>query len=124
MTSSTQKRPILLRVIFILNLLLVIACFTIYYFVSSNADTQSQLGIDPSLILVNSCIYIGTFLIMEFAGYKKILWLMLTAFIIDIVVSIVIVIAPIGWVVGIASIALTFTKPVKAYFASRRSTAV
>lgn len=116
--TTKVKRPVLLRVIFILNLLLIIACFSIYNFITSDPTLQSKLGIDPNLILVNGGIYILTFLVMEVAGYKRMQWLMLATFAVDIIVSFVIVIAPIGWVVGAASIALTFTKPVRNYFAS------
>jgi len=117
LTQSKVKRPALLRVIFILNLLLIIACGIIYYQILNNPEFRASVGgMNPNLILTNGIIYIVTFLIMEIAGYKRKFAIMLSAFAIDVIVSVVIVFAPIGILIGLLSIGLSFTKPVRRYF--------
>lgn len=111
----------MLRAIFILNALLVIASFVFYFVFNSRAQAGADtLGIDPIFILYNSLFYLGTFVLMIVGIQSGNPWLMRITFLIDLAVSVLIVIAPIGIGVAVISLILSFLKPVNNFFENKR----
>ncbi|MFT5822263.1 MAG: hypothetical protein ACI8ZM_003519 [Crocinitomix sp.] len=109
-SANLQKKPTLLKVIFILNALLVIAGFSFYFIFSNQTDTL--LGIPPITLLTMALIYAAMFAGIVLSISKKQIWALRVLLTITLVCSIVIIIAPIGIGISLISLGLSFTKPV------------
>lgn len=117
--AQTVKKPGLLRVIFILNALLVIAGFVFYFVFSGKAERgEGTFGLDPIMLLYMALIYTGVFIGVVTSILKKNIWAMRGLLVVTLVASIVLVFAPIGVGISVISLALSFTKPVTHYFAN------
>lgn len=118
--SNTQtqivKKPIPLRIIFILNVLKILISFT--FFIVFTVKDISLGGIDRNIILYTSLAYVLTFAVMVFSILKKNILGLRIIPLVDIAISIP-ASAFIGIGVGVISLALSFHNKVKAYFLSR-----
>ncbi len=110
-----MKKPIPLRIIFILNLLLVIVCY-VFYFVFKSKDIE--LGkVNPEKILYTAISYTVIFAALVYSILNKKLLLVRICTILTFAVSIP-TSAFIGIGVSIISFALTFHPKVKSYLNS------
>ncbi|MDG1333410.1 MAG: hypothetical protein P8P74_13825 [Crocinitomicaceae bacterium] len=118
-TSNIQPgKPILLRAIFILNALLVIAGFVFYFvFATKASNGESTLGIAPSTLLIMAFIYLAIFAGIVASILKKQIWIVRGLLLCTLICSILIVLAPIGILIATISLGLSFSKPVTNYFA-------
>ena len=117
MTTSNElvKKPIQLRVIFTLNALMMILPFVFYYvFTTKNISID---GLDPIYMIYTGIGYIISFIILVTAILKRKLTLFRIIFGINVLIAIP-ASAYIGVLFAIISIAISFNKKVKAYFAS------
>lgn len=112
MNTLKKQKPGQLRAIFILNLLLVIICFTFYYFASSKGNVG---GVPAKTILYTAISYTVLFggLVVSI---KKFSLMGLRAVNILVVLVSAPSVAVIGIVIGLISFGLSFHKKVKMYF--------
>ncbi len=111
-TNNSIKKPISLRVIFILNLVKIFLAFGIYTIITVKGIVP---GINPDWILYTACGYIVTFSIMVFSILKKNIILFRLIIITDIIISIPAK-AIIGILIGGDSVLISFNKKIKNYF--------
>lgn len=112
-SQELPKKPIPLRVTFILNALMMVLPFVFYTVITSN---NIQIGsLDPMWMIYTGVAYIVSFALLvrfiltrHFSGFR-------TMFFINFAISIPAG-AYIGMVVAIISIALSFNKKIRAYF--------
>ncbi|TCL08107.1 hypothetical protein BXY66_0140 [Shimia isoporae] len=113
-------KPILLRVIFILNALKIL--FTVGFFVAFKFYGLSVHGLEgdsaANLMLLALALYVAAFGAIVASILKRNITGIRLALLADLGVSLYVV-APIGFVTFAVSMALTFSKPVRAYFAYR-----
>lgn len=114
-TNSAVKKPIQLRVIFILNALMMVLPFVFYaVFTTQNISIE---GLDPMWMVYTSFGYIATFALLVTTILKKKMLLFRLMFIVNILIAFPAG-AFIGMLFAVISMALSFNKKVKAYFAS------
>ncbi len=113
---SAMKKSKGVNAILILNTLLVIAGFTFYIVFSMKAKSGGETLIDPSRLLNMALIYTVMYIGIVISIFKKqirgIQLFSLRVF----VASAIIVFAPIGLVLSLATLILPITKSVKNYF--------
>ncbi len=114
-SATLVKKPILLRVIFILNALMMILPF-VFYYVFTTKDISIN-GLNPTYMLYTGIAYIVSFaLLVNFILKRNIMGariMLVINFLIALPAK-----AYIGFLVALISMGLSFTKPVKEYFAS------
>ncbi len=117
MTTTTDKvqKPIQLRIIFILNALMMFLPF-VFYYVFTTQDISID-GLDPMMMVYTGIAYIISFIILVPSILKRNIILFRVMFGINVLIAIPAG-AYIGIVVAIISVALSFNKKVKAFFAS------
>lgn len=111
--TELPKKPIPLRITFILNALMMVLPFVFYSVITTN---NIQVGtLDPMWMLYTGMAYIASFALLvtfilrrNFSAYR-------TMFFINFVISIPAG-AYIGMVVAIVSFGLSFNNKIKAYF--------
>jgi len=113
MTNSKIKKPIPLRVIFILNALMMFLPFGFYAFFTSN-DISIE-GLNPMYMVYTGLGYIASFVILVGSILKKKIGLLRIVLLINILIALPAK-AYIGIIVAIISILISFTKKVKTYF--------
>ena len=117
MTTTIEKikKPIQLRIIFILNALMMLLPF-VFYYVFTTKDISID-GLDPIMMVYTGIAYIISFIILVSSILKRKLMLFRIMFCINILIAIP-ASAYIGILFAIISMAISFTKKVKAFFAS------
>jgi len=117
MTTSNDlvKKPIQLRIIFILNALMMILPFAFYYVFTTKNITID--GLDPMYMVYTGIGYIISFIFLVTSILKRNLTLLRAIFAINILIAIP-ASAYIGIIVAIVSILISLSGKVKAYFAS------
>lgn len=112
--TNQIKKPIPLRIVFIMNTILMFLPFIFYYVVTSK---DINVGYEPVRMVYTGIGYILTFIAMVYCILNKNMMLFRIVFIALIVISI-----PasgfIGMLVALISILLSFNSKVKAYFNS------
>ncbi len=118
MTGSTTlvKKPILLRVIFILNALMMILPF-VFYLVFTTKDISIN-GLDPNYMLYTGIAYILSFALLVYSILNKKMLMVRILFVINILIALPAK-AYIGILVALISMALSFSTSVQTYFASK-----
>lgn len=118
--QTGATKPVLLRVIFILNALKIL--FTIGFFVAFKFYGLSIHVLEgdsaANLMLLALVLYVAAFAAMIVSILKRNITGLRLALLADLGISLYVV-APIGFVTFALSMALTFTNPVRAYFAYR-----
>ncbi len=114
-TTSKVQKPIQLRIIFILNALMMILPF-VFYYVFTTKDISIE-GLDPIMMVYTGFGYILSFLLLVFSILKRKLILFRVMFGINILIAIPAG-AYIGMVIAVISMAISFNKKVKEFFAS------
>ena len=116
------EKPKTLRVIFILNALKILLTFGFFVAFKFFGFALQELQGDSaaSLMLYTMFGYMAAFAVMVASIIKRNIMGLRAAIAVDFLISIP-ARAPIGFAVAIISIILTFTPPVKAYFAFRES---
>ena len=112
-SNDLPKKPLQLRIIFILNALMMILPF-IFYYVFTTKEI-SIAGLDPMTMVYTGIGYILSFALLVFFILKRNMIGFRIMFFINILIALP-ASAYIGMLVAIISIALSFTKKVKAYF--------
>ena len=117
MTDSQNaiKKPIPLRIIFILNALMMILPF-VFYYVFTTQDISID-GLDPMYMVYTGVAYIISFIFLVASILKKNMILFKIMFGVNIVIAIPAK-AFIGIIFAVISIALSFNGKVKDYFSS------
>ena len=117
MTTSNDsiKKPIQLRIIFILNALMMTLPFVFYY--AFTAKNISIDGLDPMMMAYTGIGYIISFIILVASILKRNILLFRIMFAINILIALP-ASAYIGILIAIISMAISFNKKVKEYFAS------
>lgn len=117
MTATTDlvKKPILLRVIFILNALMMFLPF-VFYYVFTTRDISID-GLDPMYMVYTGLAYIVSFALLVFFILKRNIIGARIMFVINVLIALP-ASAYIGILVAIISMGLSFTSKVKEYFAS------
>ena len=113
MTQELPKKPIPLRITFILNALMMILPFVFYFVITLN---QIKVGtLDPNWMIYTGIAYIFSFILLvffiltrNFTGYR-------IMFFVNILIAIPAG-AFIGMVIALVSFGLSFNKKIKAYF--------
>lgn len=115
MNSKQLKKPIQLRIIFILNAIMMFLPFVFYYVVTTK---NIQLGgLDPMYMVYTGAGYIASFALLVATILSKKINLMRTIFVLNILISIP-ASAYIGMIVAIISMLISYmSKNVKEYFA-------
>jgi hypothetical protein len=112
--STEIKKPIQLRVIFILNALMMILPFVFYYVFTTN---DIRIGnVDPMWMIYTGIAYIASFVVLVASILKRNMLLVRIMFGVNILIAIPVG-AYIGMLIAVISIALSFNSKVKAYFA-------
>ncbi len=114
-SENLVKKPIQLRIIFILNALMMILPF-VFYFVITTKDIKIG-NLDPMFMIYTGIAYIVSFAILVFFILKRNIMGARAMFIINILIAIPSS-AYIGIVVALISMAISFTTPVKDFFSS------
>ncbi len=114
-TTDLVKKPIQLRIIFILNALMMILPF-IFYYVFTTQDISID-GLDPIYMIYTGGAYILSFALLVFFILKRNIIGARITFILNILIALPAG-AYIGILVAIISMAISFTPKVKEYFAS------
>ena len=112
---TTAKKPIQLRIVFILNALMMILPF-IFYFIFTTNDIAID-GLNPTWMLYTGIGYIISFIPLAYFIIKRNRIGVLTLFGINILIALPTK-AFIGIIVAIISFILTFTKKSRLYFQS------
>lgn len=113
MTQDLPKKPIPLRVTFILNALMMLLPFIFYAVFTIN---DIKLGdLDPMQMVYTGIAYITSFAFLVNFILKRNFFGFRTMFFVNFVIAIPAG-AYIGMVVAIVSFALSFNKKIKAYF--------
>jgi len=112
--DRVMKKPIPLRIIFILYALKVLLAFG-FYFLFSVKDISIEKEISQSIILYTAFGYVLTFAMLVFFILKRNLMGVRATIVVDFVISLPSK-AFIGIVFAIIAMALTFHKKVRAYF--------
>lgn len=115
MTTETVKKPIQLRIIFILNALMMILPF-VFYYVFTTQDISID-GLNPKWMAYTGIAYIISFIVLVTSILKRNFMLFRTVFIINIIIAIPAK-AFIGMLIAAISIALSFHNKIKVFFAS------
>lgn len=113
--ENTVKKPIQLRIIFILNALMIILPF-IFYFVITNQNILIG-GLEPIWMVYTGIAYLASFILLVVSIFKRNIVLLRGVLIANILIAIPAK-AIIGIVVAIISILISFHKNIKAFFAS------
>ncbi len=114
-TESIVKKPIQLRIIFILNALMMFLPF-VFYYVFTTKDISID-GLDPIYMVYTGIAYILSFaLLVSFILKRNIIGFRIMFFI-NVLIALPAK-AYIGILVAIISMAISFTPKVKAFFAS------
>ena len=114
-TENLVIKPILLRVIFVLNALMMILPFVFYYVITNNEITIG--GLDPQYMIFTGIAYIISFLFLVFFILKRNIIGARIIFILNVIIAIPAK-AYIGILVALISMGLSFSSKVKAFFAS------
>lgn len=114
-SENLVKKPVLLRVIFILNALMMVLPF-IFYFVFT-AKGISVGGLDPIYMVYTGAGYIISFALLVYFILKRNIMGARIMFVINILIALPAK-AYIGIGVALISIGLSFSTKVKDYFAS------
>ena len=114
-TENIVKKPIQLRIIFILNALMMILPFIFYAVITSKGITIG--GIDPMWMIYTGLAYIASFILLIVAIYKRHLLAFRIVFILNILIAIPAK-AFIGVGIAIISILISFHKNIKSFFSS------
>ena len=109
--ESSMKKPTPLRVIFILNLLLVIICFVFFAFAQSKGNVA---GVPAKAILYTAISYTVLFIGLVIS-IKKFSLLAVRIVILLVFLASIPASAFIGMVISIISMILSFNKKVKLY---------
>ncbi|MCP4296612.1 MAG: hypothetical protein GY786_13490 [Proteobacteria bacterium] len=107
------KKPISLRVVFILNALMGILPFVFYVVVTQKGITIG--GLDPIWMTYTGAGYIASFIILVTSILKKNLTLFRMMLFLNILIALPAK-AYLGIVVAVVSIVLSFNKKIRAYF--------
>ncbi len=114
-TTETIKKPIQLRIIFILNALMMFLPFIFYYVFKVKEITIE--GLDPMWFIYTGIAYILSFAILVPSILKRNIILFRTIFLVNILIAI-----PAGAYIGIGiaiiSMILSFNKKVISFFKS------
>ena len=114
-TNNLIKKPIQLRIIFILNALMMILPFVFYFVITSKNITIG--GIDPMWMIYTGLAYMLSFVLLIVAIYKRSIILLRALFVLNIIIALPAK-AIIGIVVAIISILISFHKNIKSFFKS------
>jgi hypothetical protein len=110
-----MKKPIQLRLIFIMNALMMILPFVFYFVITSkNIDLN---GLDPVIMIYTGIAYIASFAVLVKSILDKNMMLFRVMFGINLLIALPAK-AYIGIAVVLLSILISFNAKVKAYFAS------
>lgn len=109
--ETTIKKPVTLRIIFILNLLLVIICFVFFGFAQSKGNVA---GVPANHILYTAISYTLLFIGL-IISIKKFSLLAVRIIVILIFLVSMPTVALIGMVISLVSFGLTFNRKVRAY---------
>ena len=115
--ENLVKKPILLRVIFILNALMMILPFVFYYVFTTKGVSIDNL--DPMYMVYTGIAYIVSFALLVNFILKKNMTGIRVIFILNVLIALPAK-AYLGILIAFISMGLSFTKPVKEYFASNR----
>ena len=115
MTTDKVKKPIQLRLIFILNALMMFLPFGFYY-VFTTKDISIG-GLDPIYMVYTGIAYILSFVLLVNFILKRNLLGARIIFFVNLLIALP-ASAYLGILVAIVSMALSFTSKVKAFFAS------
>ncbi len=114
-TDIQMKKPIQLRVIFLLNALMMFLPFVFYYvFTTKNI---SVAGLDPILMVYTGIAYIISFGVLVSFILKKNIMGFRAMFLVNVLIAIP-ASAYIAIIVAVLSMLISFTSKVKAYFNS------
>ncbi len=111
---TTLKKPIPLRIIFILNAMMMILPFIFYYvFITNNISIE---GLDPMWMVYTGAAYIVSFIVLVVLILNKSLMGVRAMFVANVLIAL-----PVGAYIGIGvaviSMLLSFNNLVKGYFA-------
>ncbi len=114
--NTQVKKPIPLRVIFILNALLIFLAFAIYYALSNDLfEPPGGKSLNPAWVLYTAIGYIITFIALVTCILNKKLMALRA-----VIITVALISIPAGGFIGILfsiiSFALSFNKKVLAYF--------
>lgn len=109
--DTLMKKPTPLRVLFILNLLLVIICFTFYGFAQSKGNVA---GVPSNYILYTAIAYTILFIAL-ITSIKNFSLLAVRIIIVLVFLVSTPTLAIIGMVISMISFVLTFNRKIKAY---------
>ena len=114
-TENMVKKPIQLRIIFILNALMMVLPFIFYIVITSKDITIG--GLDPNWMIYTGLAYIASFILLVIAIFKRNMTVFRAIFILNILIAIPAK-AFIGIGFAIISVLISFHKSVKAFFES------
>ncbi len=114
-TENLVKKPILLRIIFILNALMTILPF-VFYYVFTTKDISIG-GLEPIYMVYTGIAYIVSFALLVSFILKRNIMGARIMFVINVLIALP-ASAYIGILVAITSMTISFTPKVKAFFAS------
>lgn len=117
MTNSTNKvkKPVQLRIIFLLNALMMFLPFVFYYVFTTN-DISID-GLDPMYMVYTGIGYIISFIVLVTSILKRNLMLFRIIFGINVLIAFPAG-AYIGILIAVISIAISFNNKVKEFFSS------
>ena len=111
--TTQQKKPLQLRIIFILNAIMMFLPFVFYFVITRNNITID--GLNPVWMLYTAAGYILSFIALVFFILKKHLIGVRAIILLNILISLPAK-AFIGIAVALISLGLSFTQKVKNYF--------
>ncbi len=114
------KKPPLLRVIFILNALKIVLTFGFFLaFKFFGLSVHGLEGNSAAMLMLYTMVgYMATFAAIVVSILKRNIVTMRIAIVVDFLISIPPK-APIGFAIAVISMGLSFSRPVRAYFAYR-----
>lgn len=107
-----MKKPIQLRIIFILNALLVLICFAFYGVAKSKGSVG---GISPNTVLYTAISYVALFTALV-TSIKKFNLIALRVTLVLVFAASIPATAIIGLVISVITFVLSFHKKIKQYF--------
>ena len=113
---NTLRKPIPLRIIFILNALMMVMPFIFYYVFTTNDIKVGELN--PTWMLYTGLAYILSFALLVFCILNKNLLGLRIIAIINILIAIPVG-AYIGILIAIVTLILSFNKKVTSYFINK-----
>ena len=114
-TENLVKKPVQLRIIFILNALMMVLPFVFYFVITSKGITIG--GIEPIWMVYTGLAYILSFILLILSIYKRNLMAFRAVFVLNILIAIPAK-ALIGVGFAIISILISFHKSIKGFFSS------